>query len=100
MADSTSRKDIILAAIKTIRPDIDVSSLTDDTRLIRGLGCASIDGVDLAAELEAALGVVVPYEQNPFVREDGGRKRDRTLAELVSWTETLAITSATGGASA
>ena len=89
MAASANRKDVVIAAIKTIRPDIDVSNLTDDTKLIRGLGCASIDGVDLAAELETTLGVVVPDDQNPLVREDGRKRCDRSLAELVSWTETL-----------
>ena len=89
MPGSSNSRDAVIAAIKAVRPDIDVSSLTDDTKLIRGLGCASVDGVDLACELEVVLGVIVPDDQNPLVRDEGGWKRDRTLAELVTWTGTL-----------
>lgn len=97
MPDPTNRKDLILAAIKAVRPDLDTSTITNTTSLIHDLGCASIDGVCLALELEDALGVVVPYDQNPLIWEANGRKGARSLAEVIAWTETLAPQAAAEG---
>jgi acyl carrier protein len=99
MTASPSRRDKVIAALKVVRPEIDMSSLTDETALIRGLGCSSADGVDLASELAAALDVVIPDDENPLVCEVKNRRRDRSLGELVSWTETLDRKPAKGGPS-
>lgn len=88
------RRDVVLSALMAVRPDLDASKITDDTRLMRGLGCASIDGVDLAVELEQRLGISIPNTVNPLVQEDDGKKRDRTFAEMVAWTETMSANGA------
>jgi len=57
-------------------------SLNDGSNLFSA-GLTSQDGVELACDLEARLGVEVPRDFNPLIHENG--KRMRTLGELKAW---------------
>jgi len=46
-------------------------------------GLTSEDGIELACDLEARLGIVVPGKYNPLFHETG--KRFRTPAEIKAW---------------
>ncbi|MCG3123910.1 MAG: hypothetical protein GIKADHBN_02348 [Phycisphaerales bacterium] len=55
-----------------------------DTNL-HAAGLCSQDGVELACDLEARLGITVEPEFNPILHDTG--KRMRTLAELQRWVQ-------------
>ncbi len=56
--------------------------LTDGLNLMSA-GLCSEDGVELACDLEARLGIDVPHDCNPLVHEN--KKRMRTVGELKAW---------------
>lgn len=58
------------------------TSIGDGSNLMLA-GLTSQDGVELACDLEARLGIRVPDDFNPLIHEGG--KRMRTLGELKSW---------------
>ncbi len=49
-------------------------------------GLTSQDGVEMACDLEARLGITVPANFNPLIHESGNRMR--TLGELKAWAQT------------
>lgn len=55
-----------------------------DASNLLAAGLTSQDGVEMACDLEARLGIVVPHDFNPLVHENG--RRMRTLGELKTWT--------------
>ena len=54
---------------------------------LKAAGLTSEDGVELACDLEARLGVHVPKEVNPLLHASGNRVR--TLGELKGWVQQL-----------
>jgi len=58
------------------------TSVVDGANLMQA-GLTSQDGVEMACDLEARLGITVPADFNPLVHESG--KRMRTLGELKAW---------------
>lgn len=71
------------------------TSISDGSNLMQA-GLTSQDGVELACDLEARLGITVPSDFNPLVHESG--KRTRTLGELKAWARAQQQTSAKKGA--
>lgn len=57
-------------------------SVSDGANLMLA-GLTSQDGVELACDLEARLGIAIPADFNPLVHESGNRMR--TLGELKAW---------------
>ncbi len=57
-----------------------------DVSVLRQWGLDSEDGVDLAADMEAALGIQIPHDENPLVVEtESGQRRARTFKEVVEY---------------
>jgi acyl carrier protein len=53
---------------------------------MRQWGLDSEDGVDLAADISARLGITIPHDENPLVEENStGQKRARTFKEVVQY---------------
>ncbi len=71
------------------------TSIGDGSNLMQA-GLTSQDGVELACDLEARLGITVPGDFNPLVHESG--KRMRTLGELKTWARAQQPTTAKKGA--
>lgn len=59
--------------------------LTGDLDLVRGLGLESDQGIDLALDLEDALGCKLPDDFNPIIHSSG--ERGMKLRELVEWAQ-------------
>ena len=56
--------------------------VTDDMRPIPDLGLESADGIWIACEL-AAKGIPVPLRDNPFVADEDGGRRPRSVREMI-----------------
>lgn len=59
-------------------------------------GLTSQDGVELACDLEARLGISIPADVNPLLHES--RVRMRTLGELKAWARAQQPAAANKGA--
>lgn len=70
------------------------SSVRDGDNLMQA-GLTSQDGVEMACDLEARLGITVPGDFNPLVHESGSRMR--TLGELKAWARAQQPTTAKKG---
>ncbi|MCE9620187.1 MAG: acyl carrier protein [Planctomycetes bacterium] len=71
------------------------TSIGDGSNLMQA-GLTSQDGVELACDLEARLGITVPGDFNPLVHERENRMR--TLGELKAWARAQQPTPAKKGA--
>lgn len=69
-------------------------SAVDDNSNLLHAGLTSQDGVELACDLEARLGITVPDDFNPLVHESGNRMR--TLGELKEWARAQPTTAKKG----
>ena len=63
----------------------DCPELGPTSKLVRDTGLSSDDGVNLVLDLCSEFEIVLPEDFNAIVHDDG--KRDRTLAELVTYVQ-------------
>ncbi|HOX05892.1 MAG TPA: hypothetical protein PK280_05785 [Planctomycetota bacterium] len=80
-----TKEEIKTTVVQVIRGYCDAGkrpAISAHSRPVVDLGLESRDGVDFACDISARLGVLVPYEVNPFVSDDG--KRARTVGEIVN----------------
>jgi len=59
--------------------------LGPSTKLVRDTALSSDDGVNLVLDLCTEFAIMLPEDFNAIVHDDG--KRDRTLAELVTYIQ-------------
>lgn len=58
--------------------------INDDFRPVDEGGLESVDGVQIASDVELDVGICIPDDVNPLIDESGGQKRARTFREIVA----------------
>lgn len=82
------REEILLIVFRTL-PELLLDGQkevpTDETNPIDDWGLESMHGVEYACTLSDELGIEIPLGDNPLVDVNNGKKRARTVAEIVDY---------------